>query len=52
MIKVHLRDQVSQYGSQSLINLVNQKGRELPVKEAYERAISQVRRHSTASASH
>ncbi|KAG1885664.1 SacI homology domain-containing protein [Suillus subluteus] len=42
MIKLHLRDQVSQYGSQGLINLVNQKGREEPVKEAYERAVSKV----------
>lgn len=42
MIGLHLRDQVSEYGSQSLINLVNQKGYEQPVKEAYERAVSKV----------
>lgn len=52
MIKLHLRDQVSEYGSQSLINLVNQKGHEQPVKEAYERAVSKVHCHYTASASH
>jgi hypothetical protein len=49
-MKLHLQDQVSQYGSQSLINLVNQKGREQPVKEAYESAVSKVRCHYTASA--
>jgi hypothetical protein len=38
----HLQEQVSIYGEQSLVNLVNQKGYEQPVKEAYERYISQV----------
>ena len=42
MVKLHLQEQVVEYGSQSLINLVNQKGHEQPVKEAYERAVSQV----------
>lgn len=30
------------YGQQSLVNLVNQKGYEKPVKEAYERQITEV----------
>lgn len=41
-VMFHLREQVTEYGGQSLINLVNQKGHEQPVKEAYERAVSQV----------
>ncbi|GAA5898898.1 uncharacterized protein JCM6883_003464 [Sporobolomyces salmoneus] len=35
----HFDQQISLYGSQILVNLVNQKGYEKPVKEAYERAI-------------
>ncbi|GAA5941368.1 uncharacterized protein JCM15063_006076 [Sporobolomyces koalae] len=35
----HFDQQVSLYGDQILINLVNQKGYEKPVKEAYERAL-------------
>jgi SacI homology domain len=31
------------YGVQSLVNLVNQKGYEKPVKDAYERYIDEVR---------
>ncbi|OJA20427.1 hypothetical protein AZE42_09470 [Rhizopogon vesiculosus] len=42
MMKLHLQEQVTEYGGQSLINLVNQKGYEQPVKEAYERTVSQV----------
>jgi len=42
MMKLHLQEQVAEYGGQSLINLVNQKGYEQPLKEAYERAVSQV----------
>ncbi|CCM01619.1 uncharacterized protein FIBRA_03680 [Fibroporia radiculosa] len=38
----HLLDNVSIYGEQSLVNLVNQKGHEQPVKEAYERSVSQL----------
>jgi phosphatidylinositol 4-phosphatase len=38
----HLQEQVSTYGEQALVNLVNQKGYERPVKEAYERYLSQV----------
>lgn len=42
MTRLHLQEQVAEYGGQSLINLVNQKGHEQPVKEAYESAVSQV----------
>jgi hypothetical protein len=35
----HFEQQISLYGSQILINLVNQKGYEKPVKEAYEKAL-------------
>ncbi|KAH9947940.1 SacI homology domain-containing protein [Amylocystis lapponica] len=39
----HLQEQISLYGEQSLVNLVNQKGHEQPVKEAYERYVSEVK---------
>ncbi|GAA5922901.1 hypothetical protein JCM1841_003776 [Sporobolomyces salmonicolor] len=35
----HFESQISIYGDQYLVNLVNQKGYEKPVKEAYERAL-------------
>lgn len=38
----HLQEQVSIYGEQALVNLVNQKGYERPMKEAYERYFAQV----------
>lgn len=38
----HLQEQVSLYGDQSLVNLVDQKGYEKPVKEAYERSVAKV----------
>ncbi|KAJ7596640.1 SacI homology domain-containing protein [Mycena floridula] len=41
-MKAHLNEQVSIYGEQTLVNLVNQKGYEKPVKEAYERYISEI----------
>lgn len=41
-MKAHLLEQVSLYGEQILVNLVNQKGHERPIKEAYERFIAQV----------
>lgn len=40
--RAHLQEQISLYGEQSLVNLLNQKGHEQPVKEAYERAVSEV----------
>lgn len=38
----HLSEQVSTYGKNYLVNLVNQKGYEKPVKEAYERVVAQL----------
>ncbi|KAJ6604278.1 SacI homology domain-containing protein [Mycena vulgaris] len=42
MMRRHLQEQVSIYGDQALVNLVNRKGHEQPVKEAYERYVQQV----------
>ncbi|KAI0044382.1 hypothetical protein FA95DRAFT_1545168 [Auriscalpium vulgare] len=39
----HLQEQVSLYGDQSLVNLVDQKGYEKPVKEAYERYVAEAK---------
>ena len=39
----HLENLISLYGHPILVNLVNQKGHEKPIKEAYERYIDQVR---------
>jgi len=41
-MRSHLQEQVSLYGDQSLVNLLNQKGYEKPIKEAYERYVAQV----------
>ncbi|SPC65200.1 probable SAC1 - recessive suppressor of secretory defect [Ustilago sp. UG-2017b] len=38
----HFEDQVACYGDNYLVNLVNQKGYEKPVKEAYERAVEKL----------
>ncbi|KAF9535466.1 inositol/phosphatidylinositol phosphatase [Crepidotus variabilis] len=38
----HLVEQNKTYGRQSLVNLVNQKGHEKPVKEAYERYVAEL----------
>lgn len=35
----HFRDQISRYGKVYCVNLVNQKGYELPIKVAYENAV-------------
>jgi len=42
MMRIHLQEQVSKYGNQVLVNLINQKGHEKPVKDAYERYLSQL----------
>ncbi|KAJ7356993.1 SacI homology domain-containing protein [Mycena albidolilacea] len=42
MMRKHLQEQVSIYGDQALVNLVNRKGHEQPVKEAYERYVAQL----------
>ncbi|KAG5654036.1 hypothetical protein H0H81_008052 [Sphagnurus paluster] len=41
-MKKHLQEQISNYGNQYLVNLVNKKGHELPVKEAYERYVAEL----------
>lgn len=41
-MRLHLQEQVSLYGEQHLVSLVNHKGHEQPVKEAYEKYIAQV----------
>ncbi|KAG8824745.1 hypothetical protein FRC19_001165 [Serendipita sp. 401] len=41
-LRLHLEEQVALYGSQSLVNLVNSKGHEQQVKEAYERNVKTV----------
>ena len=38
----HLTNQSKLYGNQFLVNLVNQKGYEKPVKEAYEQHVAEV----------
>ncbi|KAG6817615.1 hypothetical protein H0H87_006243 [Tephrocybe sp. NHM501043] len=42
MMKAHLQEQVSIYGNQYLVSLVNHKGYEKPVKEAYERYVTEL----------
>lgn len=39
-IRKHMSDQVTLYGKNYLVNLVNQSGHEKPVKDAYERAVN------------
>lgn len=41
-LRRHLQELVSIYGEQNLVSLVNQKGHEQPVKDAYERVVNQV----------
>ena len=41
-MKKHLLEQTSSYGPQILVNLVNSKGYEKPVKDAYERHVGQL----------
>ena len=42
-MRAHLQDNLNLYGSQSLVNLVNHKGHEKPVKEAFEKYMTQVK---------
>jgi phosphatidylinositol 4-phosphatase len=44
-MKSHFQELASLYGKQTLVNLVNHKGHEKPVKEAYERYSSEVYWH-------
>ncbi|THH12165.1 hypothetical protein EW145_g157 [Phellinidium pouzarii] len=41
-MRAHLQELVKIYGDQDMVNLVNHKGHELPMKEAYEKYIAQV----------
>jgi hypothetical protein len=38
----HITAQNKTYGHQSLVNLVNQKGHEKPIKDMYERYVTEV----------
>lgn len=42
-MRLHFQEQISSYGEQKLVSLVNHKGYEQPVKEAYEKYVAQVR---------
>ncbi|KEP48814.1 putative recessive suppressor of secretory defect protein [Rhizoctonia solani 123E] len=46
-LRAHLTDLKSNYGDVVLVNLVNQVGYEMPVKDAFERAIEEVMDGST-----
>ncbi|TFK57545.1 hypothetical protein OE88DRAFT_1651318, partial [Heliocybe sulcata] len=41
-MRKHFEDMISHYGAQDLVNLVNHKGHEKPVKEQYERYVAQL----------
>ena len=41
-MRKHLQEQVNLYGEQNLVNMVNHKGYEKPIKEAYEKYFEQV----------
>ena len=41
-MKRHLQELVEIYGQQNLVSLVNQKGYEKPIKEAYEKYMAMV----------
>jgi len=40
--RLHLQEQVAIYGDQSLVNLVNHKGHEAPVKQSYEKQVTRL----------
>ncbi|KAH0590337.1 hypothetical protein H2248_000494 [Termitomyces sp. 'cryptogamus'] len=42
VMKTHLQELISIYGNQYLVNLVNRKGYEKPVKDAYERYVTEL----------
>lgn len=41
-MRLHLQEQVALYGEQNLVSLVNHKGYEQPIKDAYEKYVAQV----------
>lgn len=44
----HFEEQVQIYGDTSLVSLINHKGHEKPVKEAFEQGVIQVRAEHTS----
>ncbi len=42
-MRLHLQELVEIYGQQNLVSLVNQKGYEKPIKEAFEKYAQMVR---------
>ena len=36
---LHLKEQVGVYGSQQIVNLINSKGYEKPLKDAFEKRV-------------
>ncbi|KAI0662534.1 SacI homology domain-containing protein [Cubamyces menziesii] len=42
-MRAHLQENVNLYGQQAIVNLVNHKGHEKPVKEAFEKYIEQAK---------
>ena len=48
--KLHFSEQIRVYGDNYIVNLVNQKGREKPVKEAYEQLIRRLQSTDNESA--
>lgn len=40
--RAHFEEQIRLYGDNYLVNLVNQKGREMPVKQAYEQVVEKL----------
>ena len=42
-MRAHFAALNKQYGTQTLVNLIKQKGHEKPVKDAYERYVDEVR---------
>lgn len=41
-MRTHLQELVNIYGDSDLVNLVNHKGHEQPIKEAFEKYVKQV----------
>ena len=41
-MRAHFTDLNKRYGTQTLVNLIKQKGHEKPVKDAYERYVDEV----------
>ena len=41
-LQLHFKDQVSEYGSQHIMNLVNDKGYKKPIKDTFEHYITEV----------